>query len=153
MVHTGVRVGGRKRLSSKGKKHRDSKVNLKTVSGTKSILWGVIAAYLLTMSGLVLCSLLLTWGILAGTQKQYVLLVMVISMLSVFAGSFIAARMSAEDGFKSGLIAGILYIVVRFLIGWLINGADLFTGNLFTEMISSLGMACLGALWGRKKKK
>lgn len=123
------------------------------MSGGKSVLWGLIGAYLLTMLGLVLCSMLLNWGILSGTQKQYVLLVMIISLSSVFVGSFVGARMSETDGFRYGLLSGILYVLIRFLISWLINGADLFVGNIFTELISCLGMACLGALLGRKKKK
>ena len=151
MVHTGAR-SGRKRPAAKGKKHRENRVSI-TASGGKSVLWGLIGAYLLTMTGLVLCSLLLNWGILAGTQKQYVLLVMIISLVSTFVGSFVAARMSGQDGIKYGIVTGALYIVIRFLISWLINGADLFAGNLLAELVSCLGMACLGALWGRKKKK
>lgn len=153
MVHTAARPGNKKRPAAKIKRRREqTAAKSRTMSGGKSVLWGLTGAYLLTMGGLLLCSLLLDWGLLAGTQQQYVLLVMIISLASVFIGSFVSTKMSEEDGFKFGLMTGILYILIRFLISWLVNGADLFVGNIFMELISCLAMACLGALLGRKKK-
>ena len=92
MAYKRARMG--KRSPNKATRRRDVTArteNLK-LSGGKSVLWGLIGAYLLTMGGLLLCSLLLDWGILSGTQNQYVLLVMIISLISVFVGSFVAAR-------------------------------------------------------------
>lgn len=153
MAYKRTRMG--KHSPSKGRRRKDVTArteNLK-LSGGKSVLWGLIGAYLLTMGGLLLCSLLLDWGILSGTQNQYVLLVMMISLVSIFAGSFVAARMSGEEGWKYGLVTGILYLVIRFFISWLINGADIFVGNIWLESASCLAMSGLGTILGKKKRK
>ena len=84
MVHTAARPGNKKRPAAKIKRRSEhTAAKSRTMSGGKSVLWGLTGAYLLTMGGLLLCSLLLDWGLLAGTQKQYVLLVMIISLASV----------------------------------------------------------------------
>lgn len=149
MVQMAGRAGHRKIGRPRKRPERKQE---KTAGAGKSVLWGSIAAILITMAGLVLGSFLLDMGILAGTQRQYVLLVMGISWVSIFVGSFITARMCCADGFRYGFLTGVLYIIVRFLLSWLVNGNDLFFGNLFAEIIASLGMACLGALLGKKKK-
>lgn len=149
MVQMAGRAGHRKIGRPRKRPERKQE---KTAGAGKSVLWGSIVTLLITMAGLVLGSFLLDMGILAGTQRQYVLLVMGISWVSIFVGSFITARMCCADGFRYGFLTGVLYIIVRFLLSWLVNGNDLFFGNLFTEIIASLGMACLGALLGKKKK-
>lgn len=155
MTYKTARMGKRKHSPNKAKRRREGTVKTTNIkwSGGKSVLWGLIGAYLLTMGGLLLCSFLLDWGLLTGTQNQYVLLVMVISLVSVFVGSFVAARMSGEEGWKYGLITGILYLVIRFFVSWLINGADIFMGNIWLEGASCLAMSGLGAILGKKKIK
>lgn len=151
MVQMARRAGHRKTGATGRPRKRQERPQEKTAGAGKSVLWGSIAAILITMVGLVLGSLLLDMGVLAGTQRQYVLLVMGISWVSIFVGSFITARMCRVDGFRYGFLTGVLYIIIRFLLSWLVNGNDLFFGNLLTEIVASLGMACLGALLGKKK--
>ena len=153
MAYTTARTAKRKRASNKTKRRRETMIQTPKLSGGKSVLWGLIGAYLLTMGGLVLCSFLLDMGILTGTQKQYVLLVMIISLLSVFVGSFVAAKMSGEEGWKFGLITGALYLVIRFLLSWIVNGADVFAGNIWLESASCLAMSGIGGMLGKKKIK
>ena len=152
MVQMARRAGHRKTGATGRPRKRQERPQEKTAGAGKSVLWGSIAAILITMVGLVLGSLLLDMGVLAGTQRQYVLLVMVIVVISVLAGSLLTAKKSASGGFKWALVMGVLYLAIRMLVSFGVNGTNLFVGNLVTEIVSTLGTAALGGILGGRRK-
>ena len=132
------------------------KSNAKAPSGgcapVKSVLMGLILAYGITTAGILLSAVLLNAGVLSGSPKQYVLLVMVIVVIAVLAGSLLTAKKSESGGFKWALIMGVLYLAIRMLVSFGVNGMNLFVGNLATEIISTLGTAALGGILGGRRK-
>ena len=81
--------------------HKNSaKAASSTSAPIKSVLMGLILSYGITTAGILLSAALLNAGVLSGSPKQYVLLVMVIVVISVLAGSLLTAKKSASGGFK-----------------------------------------------------
>ena len=116
------------------------------------VLMGLILSYGITTAGILLSAVLLNSGGLSGSPKQYVLLVMVIVVISVLAGSLLTAKKSASGGFKWALVMGVLYLAIRMLVSFGVNGTNLFVGNLVTEIVSTLGTAALGGILGGRRK-
>ena len=116
------------------------------------VLMGLILSYGITTAGILLSAVLLNSGVLSGSPKQYVLLVMVIVVISVLAGSLLTAKKSASGGFKWALVMGVLYLAIRMLVSFGVNGTNLFVGNLVTEIVSTLGTAALGGILGGRRK-
>ncbi|MFR3483463.1 MAG: hypothetical protein ACLTXL_08195 [Clostridia bacterium] len=63
-----------------------------------------------------------------------------------------AKKSIASGGFKWALVMGVLYLAIRMLVSFGVNGTNLFVGNLVTEIVSTLGTAALGGILGGRRK-
>lgn len=83
--------------------HKNSaKAASSTSAPIKSVLMGLILSYGITTAGILLSAALLNAGVLSGSPKQYVLLVMVIVVISVLAGSLLTAKEKRVRAASSG---------------------------------------------------
>lgn len=109
--------------------------------GVTKIICAVVAAYVLTA--------LLLFGLAFGMQKWQLdvktaeLLILFIYVLSCFAGGWYAGRKTERKKFLQGLLTGILYFVLLFLLSGLSDReiqSDLLQGILAFFVCAAGGM-------------
>ena len=104
------------------------------------ILKGVGISLAFTLISLTIFSALLTYTSLSENLIQPV--VISVTGISILAGSFFATRKVGKNGIIKGIVVGLIYILLIYLISSLVNG-----GN-FAITMGSIIMILIGILCG-----
>lgn len=113
--------------------------SLKESTNIRYIIKGLIFSYIITAIGLLILSLIMLKSDLsAGALGISIVIIYIISTIS---GGFLVGKKIKERKFIWGMITGIFYFVIIFIISLVMNKANSIPiGNLFTVfLISSLG--------------
>ena len=104
------------------------------------IIKGVGISIIITLIGLTAFSLLLVYTNLSENLIQPV--VIVITAISIFLGSFLVNRKKESKGILNGAIIGILYIAIIYTISSIVNNMD------FSLNFGSIIMIAIGIIGG-----
>ena len=107
------------------------------------MLKSLSVAFLLTFLALCLLAFLITWGPV--TEKAAAPCILLTSVVSMFVAGFMAAARILRRGMVVGMLAGVLYVVVAYILGVVICGS--FSPNGAFLKMAALGIA-LGGLGG-----
>lgn len=105
-----------------------------------NIFKGVGIAFLFTILCLTIFSILLVYTNMSESLIQPV--VIVVTGISILVGSFTANKKMTKHGIVNGIIIGVLYIVLIYLISSIIKGGD------FSINLGSIIMIIAGIIGG-----
>lgn len=110
-----------------------------------SVLYGVIAIFVLAIISSLIFSLLLTFTSLQESSMQYI--VTTVSFISLFIGGFITGRNGKQKGWLIGGTTGLIYSIIIFLFQYL--GHDsLFSSEQIIYHTCYILTAMMGAILG-----
>ncbi|MCM3587697.1 TIGR04086 family membrane protein [Mesobacillus maritimus] len=110
-----------------------------------SVLYGVIAIFVLAIISSLIFSLLLTFTSLRESSMQYI--VTTVSFISLFIGGFITGRNGKQKGWLIGGVTGLIYSIIIFLFQYL--GHDsLFSSEQIIYHTCYILTAMMGAILG-----
>ncbi|GAX91466.1 TIGR04086 family membrane protein [Effusibacillus lacus] len=110
--------------------------------GGTPVLYGLIYAFAVAFSALLLVSIVLTWTSIPETKLP--VMTYVINLAAVLTGSFAAARRTGEKGWYYGGLTGLFYSVAITILGLLIVSASFTLHNLVQITL----LSAIGALGG-----
>lgn len=108
------------------------------------IIKGVGISIIFTLISLTIFSALLTYTNLSEGLIQPV--VISVTGISIFVGSFFVTRKIKKNGIIKGIVVGLIYIMLIYLISSVVNNAK-FSLNLGSIVMISIGILC-GAIGG-----
>lgn len=115
--------------------------NSKTVWMLKSLL----TSYILTAVSLLILALLLYK--LELTEQRVTMGIIIIYVLSTFAGGFILGKLVGERRFFWGLMLGMIYFVLLLIVSIAVNHSLQMGGtNLVTTMLLCVGGGMIGGM-------
>ena len=117
----------------------------------RKILIGAGISFLLSLVLIALLTVLVYFGDFDDSTVS--VFVLVLSMLSVFAGAFILARNITGGGLVNGLVLGVIYCLVLTIASYLIGGSVIFDFSNITRIAVILASAMLGGVLGINSKE
>ena len=119
------------------------------VEGTKNnlikVAKGTGVAILITLILLLIYSCLLTYTNI--NEKTMSLIVIIVTAVSIFVGSFISSTNIRKNGLTNGALVGIFYILVIYLLSSIISGNfRLSVGSIIMTVASILAGAVGGII-------
>lgn len=103
-------------------------------SGAKPYLVGLAISMIITLILLVIWSVLLAVSSISGSSIEYFIIGVMI--VSVFCGGFVCAKGTRKNGWISGGIVGILYILLLFIFGSGLAESDASLVSLLNVLIA-----------------
>lgn len=125
--------------------------NASTRDYLKSLLKSVAVSFILTFAILVIAALLLCF---TDFPEKYTLpSAIAATILGVLAGSYQAAGRNQDKRILSALILAVIYAIIAYIVGCLIQGKFMISGNtaLFTAIV--LATAAIGGILAGRTSK
>lgn len=128
------------------KKQSATKDKLKENSNIVTLLKGSIIAIIITMIGLFILSLVLTYT--SVSEEVSTPVIMAIMGISILIGSIISSRKVSKNGMINGGLVGIIYILSIFLLSSICGSG--FGMNMYTilTMIIAVVAGIIGGIIG-----
>lgn len=114
----------------------------------------VLKAMFFTAASLVLLTLFMAYGNMPDNISAAC--VKAAAFISVFAAGFFTAGKRSRAGWLSGLVAGVIYVVLMVIIGFLIFGDFALSGDTVKMFLLSILGSVLGGIFGvniKRKKR
>ena len=100
------------------------------------ILKGILISFLVTLVGIFLFAILLTYSNVSENIIPIVLIVL--TFISIFIGSVISVRKINKNGLLNGAMIGGIYVILLYLISSILNTG--FAMNVYTILMIVIGM-------------
>lgn len=119
------------------KKQNATKDKIKEDSNIVTLLKGSIIAVIITMIGLFILSLVLTYT--SVSEKVSTPVIMALMGISILIGSIISSRKVSKNGMINGGLVGIIYILSIFLLSSICgNGFGMNMYTIITMVIATM---------------
>ncbi len=116
----------------------------------KRIIKGSIFSIVITLIGLLVYSIILSYtSISEGTMPATII---IITAVSILIGSTISTSNIKKNGIVNGVLVGIIYIAIIYLISSIVTGNFLLNTNSIIMVIASVLTGALGGIIGVNKK-
>lgn len=115
-----------------------------SVSAVKSVAAGVVLAFLLSILSLLIFAWVLYSSSVSETASSAVILV--ITLLSTFAGGFLCARMKKSRGLIFGALCGLVYFVILYIFSCFTGVRPDFDIPAVSTVIFGILTAALGGI-------
>lgn len=116
----------------------------------KRIIKGSIFSIVITLIGLLVYSIILSYtSISEGTMPATII---IITAVSILIGSTISTSNIKKNGIVNGVLVGIIYIAIIYLISSIVTGNFLLNTNSIIMVIASTLTGALGGIIGVNKK-
>lgn len=119
-------------------------------SDVKRIIKGTCISVLITLISLIVFSILLTYSNIS--EKVIPTVIIIISMVSILIGSTISMSKQKKNGIINGLIIGIMYIGIIYLLSSLIKGSFILNQKSLIMMLCVVISGAVGGIIGVNKK-
>lgn len=116
----------------------------------KRIIKGSIFSIVITLIGLLVYSIILSYtSISEGTMPATII---IITAVSILIGSTISTSNIKKNGIVNGVLVGIIYIAIIYLISSIVTGNFLLNTNSIIMVIASTLTGALGGIIGVNKR-
>jgi putative membrane protein (TIGR04086 family) len=110
--------------------------------GGTPVLQGLIYAFTVAVSALILASLLVTWT--SVSESALPTITYIVNLAATLTGAFVAARRSRERGWYYGGLTGLLYSLLITILGFMILSASF----SFASLVQIAILSIIGGLGG-----
>lgn len=123
-----------------------------SISGNnvKRIIKGSAFSIIITLIGLLIYSLILCYTSVA--ENTMPTTIIIITAISILIGSTISTSNIKKNGIVNGMLVGIIYIAIIYLISSIVTGNFLLNSNSIIMIIVSILTGALGGIIGVNKK-
>lgn len=112
----------------------------------KSILKGVLIAYIISIFCILLFSMLL---VKTNIKEQYInIVIIVISSISILIGTTLSTIKTKKYGIINGILISTIYMLILYFISSLFNGNYGVTQSLVMFLICSIVLGVFGGIIG-----
>ena len=112
----------------------------------KTIFKGVMISIILTMFLLLLLSFFMIKFEL--TERNYNLVFIVITTLSLSIGAVIASKFNERRGYLTGFVVGVMFFLFIFLLTSIINGGMNIGKEMVYSLLINLGVGTISGMLG-----
>ncbi|MGN1271160.1 MAG: TIGR04086 family membrane protein [Clostridia bacterium] len=116
----------------------------------KKILKGSALSIIITLIGLLIYSIILSYTSVAETTMPTIIII--ITGISILIGSTISTSNIKKDGIVNGMLVGLIYITLIYLLSSIITGKFSLNTNSMIMIITSVLTGALGGIIGVNKK-
>ena len=116
---------------------------MKETSFFKSLLKGIVISTIALLFMLVLLSIIMTKFDL--TEKVYNIVYIVLTTLALVIGAVLSAKCNGRKGWLIGLFSGVIFYIVTYFLGGLVNGEFDFST---VQLYKIIGSAIIGTISG-----
>lgn len=116
----------------------------------KRIIKGSAFSIVITLIGLLVYSIILSYTSISETTMPATIII--VTAVSILIGSTISTANIKKNGILNGVLVGIIYIAIIYLISSIVTGNFLLNTNSIIMMIASVLTGALGGIIGVNKK-
>ena len=116
----------------------------------KRIIKGSIFSIVITLIGLLVYSIILSYT--SVSESTMPATIIIITAVSILIGSTISTSNIKKDGIVNGILVGIIYIAIIYLISSIVTGNFLLNTNSIIMVIASTLTGALGGIIGVNKR-
>lgn len=133
------------------KMERNNVMEKETNNPMFSMTKGVIIAYFITVTVFIIYGALLTYTEI--TEKNIQMVTMVTTVISVLVAGFISARGVSSKGLIYGMVSGVIYSLIMFMISICILPKIQLNSKIIMIIILSICSGGIGGIIGINMKK
>lgn len=116
----------------------------------KRIIKGSAFSIVITLIGLLVYSIILSYTSISETTMPATIII--VTAVSILIGSTISTANIKKNGILNGVLVGIIYIAIIYLISSIVTGNFLLNTNSIIMVIASVLTGALGGIIGVNKK-
>ncbi len=116
----------------------------------KKILKGSAFSIIITLIGLLIYSIILSYTSVAESTMPTIIII--ITGISILIGSTISTSNIKKNGIVNGMLVGLIYITLIYLLSSIITGKFSLNTNSMIMIITSVLTGALGGIIGVNKK-
>lgn len=121
-----------------------------TGENIKKILKGSAFSIIITLIGLLIYSIILSYTSVAESTMPTIIII--ITGISILIGSTISTSNIKKNGIVNGMLVGLIYITLIYLLSSIITGKFSLNTNSMIMIITSVLTGALGGIIGVNKK-
>lgn len=106
----------------------------------------VAVAMIFTLIALLILALFVTYGNMS--DKAVLICVEAATFICVFLAGFAVSGAVGKNGWLSGLVAGVVYVIVILIVGWISLGDSSITNETSKMFIISIVSGIIGGITG-----
>lgn len=116
----------------------------------KRIIKGSVFSIVITLIGLLVYSIILSYTSISETTMPATIII--VTAVSILIGSTISTANIKKNGIVNGVLVGLIYIAIIYLISSIVTGNFLLNTNSIIMMIASVLTGAMGGIIGVNKK-
>ncbi len=116
----------------------------------KRIIKGSAFSIVITLIGLLVYSIILSYTSISETTMPATIII--VTAVSILIGSTISTANIKKNGIVNGVLVGLIYIAIIYLISSIVTGNFLLNTNSIIMVIASVLTGALGGIIGVNKK-
>lgn len=116
----------------------------------KRIIKGSAFSIVITLIGLLVYSIILSYTSISETTMPATIII--VTAVSILIGSTISTANIKKNGIVNGVLVGLIYIAIIYLISSIVTGNFLLNTNSIIMMIASVLTGAMGGIIGVNKK-
>ncbi len=114
----------------------------------------VAISMIFTAIAMLILAIFVTYGTMS--EKTVSVCVTAATFICVFASGFAASSAMGKNGWLSGLVAGVIYVIVMLILGWITLGDSSLSNETTKMFIISIVSGVIGGITGinfKRKRK
>lgn len=116
----------------------------------KKIIKGSVFSIVITIIGLLVYSIILSYTSISETTMPATIII--ITAISILIGSTISTANIKKNGIVNGVLVGLIYIAIIYLISSIVTGNFLLNTNSIIMVIASVLTGAMGGIIGVNRK-
>lgn len=116
----------------------------------KKIIKGSVFSIVITLIGLLVYSIILSYTSISETTMPATIII--ITAISILIGSTISTANIKKNGIVNGVLVGLIYIAIIYLISSIVTGNFLLNTNSIIMVIASVLTGAMGGIIGVNRK-
>lgn len=116
----------------------------------KKVIKGSAFSIIITLIGLLVYSIILSYT--SVSESTIPTIVIIITAISILIGSTISTSNIKKNGIINGMLVGIIYIAIIYLLSSIVTGNFLLNSTSIIMIIASVLTGALGGIIGVNKK-